>query len=388
MLYDPYVSLDPGAWLSLDEGERVEAVSAYHARAGDLAPSPESHAAFHVIVENIVAEGSCGAREKLQALMADGLDRHNAVHAIASACAAVCDEVLDLQLELTPAEAERLQAERIAALTIESWHALEGVQAEVPRELGDDAPDWLVALVERQILDDELAQSILSLGAERILAPLTELIEADLEHQHNGRAASHAVKLLGKLGDPRAIDILMRAAQSQQWSAEGALFALASMGPPVVDPVLQRLDALEPDDHDRLTWLEILGKLGVTDSRIFDRFVAAMPAFPSFVAGCFAEYGDKRGLIHIHRAFESYELIGEVSSDRDVLDFAEAIEELGGVLSHAESRKLEAYDRIRRGAFNEPARRVERPGPNKPCWCGSGKKYKRCHQREDEAALD
>ena len=25
-----------------------------------------------------------------------------------------------------------------------------------------------------------------------------------------------------------------------------------------------------------------------------------------------------------------------------------------------------------------------RPGPNKPCWCGSGKKYKHCHRREDQ----
>ena len=24
-----------------------------------------------------------------------------------------------------------------------------------------------------------------------------------------------------------------------------------------------------------------------------------------------------------------------------------------------------------------------RPGRNKPCWCGSGKKYKHCHMRED-----
>ena len=26
----------------------------------------------------------------------------------------------------------------------------------------------------------------------------------------------------------------------------------------------------------------------------------------------------------------------------------------------------------------------QRPGRNKPCWCGSGKKYKHCHMREDQ----
>ncbi|MGB1700901.1 MAG: SEC-C metal-binding domain-containing protein [Nannocystaceae bacterium] len=30
-----------------------------------------------------------------------------------------------------------------------------------------------------------------------------------------------------------------------------------------------------------------------------------------------------------------------------------------------------------------PAKRVERPRRNEPCWCGSGQKYKRCHLRAD-----
>jgi hypothetical protein len=32
----------------------------------------------------------------------------------------------------------------------------------------------------------------------------------------------------------------------------------------------------------------------------------------------------------------------------------------------------------------EPTRRAERPGRNDDCWCGSGKKYKKCHLRADE----
>jgi uncharacterized protein YecA (UPF0149 family) len=27
------------------------------------------------------------------------------------------------------------------------------------------------------------------------------------------------------------------------------------------------------------------------------------------------------------------------------------------------------------------------PGRNEPCWCGSGKKYKKCHIHEDEKKL-
>ncbi len=28
--------------------------------------------------------------------------------------------------------------------------------------------------------------------------------------------------------------------------------------------------------------------------------------------------------------------------------------------------------------------RGEKPGRNDPCWCGSGKKYKKCHLGEDD----
>jgi SEC-C motif len=35
-------------------------------------------------------------------------------------------------------------------------------------------------------------------------------------------------------------------------------------------------------------------------------------------------------------------------------------------------------------ATQKPVRVEHKPGRNDPCWCGSGKKYKHCHLREDE----
>jgi preprotein translocase subunit SecA len=34
----------------------------------------------------------------------------------------------------------------------------------------------------------------------------------------------------------------------------------------------------------------------------------------------------------------------------------------------------------------QPHRTKEKPGRNDPCWCGSGRKYKNCHWREDQKA--
>jgi hypothetical protein len=35
------------------------------------------------------------------------------------------------------------------------------------------------------------------------------------------------------------------------------------------------------------------------------------------------------------------------------------------------------------GLTNQP-KDIAKPGRNDPCWCGSGKKYKKCHLESDE----
>lgn len=81
--YDPLVAPDPTEWLDLDEDERVELVAAYHRRAGIRVPSEASHAAIHVGVETQIALGDPPeARRAMDRLIAQGLDRHDALHAV------------------------------------------------------------------------------------------------------------------------------------------------------------------------------------------------------------------------------------------------------------------------------------------------------------------
>lgn len=46
---------------------------------------------------------------------------------------------------------------------------------------------------------------------------------------------------------------------------------------------------------------------------------------------------------------------------------------------------MKLLDRVM-GAFagKDPEARVAKPGRNDDCWCGSGRKYKKCHLPEDE----
>lgn len=86
--YDPQIAPDPEAWLALDEGERIALIEYYHREAGVDVPSLKGHAAIHAVVENQVAMGEeLPVCERLRQLMAQGLDRHEALHAIMSVLA-------------------------------------------------------------------------------------------------------------------------------------------------------------------------------------------------------------------------------------------------------------------------------------------------------------
>jgi hypothetical protein len=84
MRYDPEAAPNPEKWLALDETQRIELVSAYHRRLGAKLPNAQLHAAIHVIVENQLAQEVDLTKEALVRLRTEGLDRHEAIHAIGS----------------------------------------------------------------------------------------------------------------------------------------------------------------------------------------------------------------------------------------------------------------------------------------------------------------
>jgi hypothetical protein len=93
--YDPLVEPDPEAWLATDEQTRIDIIERYHRRHGFKAERVRAHAVFHVVVESQIAEGDeLPVRRTLLRLMAEGLDRHDAIHAIGSVLAGHINELL------------------------------------------------------------------------------------------------------------------------------------------------------------------------------------------------------------------------------------------------------------------------------------------------------
>jgi hypothetical protein len=82
--YDAEHDPEPAKWLALDEATRIELARRYHRRIRAELPNIRAHAAAHAIVENQLAEGLPEAKRALDRLLDDGLDRHDAIHAIGS----------------------------------------------------------------------------------------------------------------------------------------------------------------------------------------------------------------------------------------------------------------------------------------------------------------
>jgi len=122
MRYDPDRQPDPEAWLALDESERIDIVIAYHRRTRVRLENAKVHAVAHVIVENQIALGEPPlASATLTRLMDEGLDRHDAVHAISNI---VFRLMFDLLRESGGKADFNAQYRReLAALTAASWRA-------------------------------------------------------------------------------------------------------------------------------------------------------------------------------------------------------------------------------------------------------------------------
>jgi hypothetical protein len=119
--YDPSVDPDPQAWLALDEMVRMFVVEQAHRDVdfGDEA-SPRAHALAHVMVETGLAQADGPTRAALERLRREGLDRHEAVHAIGGVLMWHVHEVLAKPID-DKAASDRIYHAALEKLTAETW---------------------------------------------------------------------------------------------------------------------------------------------------------------------------------------------------------------------------------------------------------------------------
>jgi hypothetical protein len=120
MKYDPHENPDPAEWLALDEAERIVLIGHHHREAGVKLPNLQLHAAIHAVVENQIAMGDqIPVRRTLERLLGEGLDRHDAIHAIGSVLASHLHAIMT-KTELGPDPNDAYYRE-LESLTAERW---------------------------------------------------------------------------------------------------------------------------------------------------------------------------------------------------------------------------------------------------------------------------
>jgi hypothetical protein len=121
-VYDPDTAPAPVEWLELDEAERLARASAYHRRKRIRLPNLQLHAVIHVVIENQVALGDQVVASTLARLEAEGLSRHDAVHAIGSVLAERLFELMRETCDVTDS-AYAQYLERLKDLTAARWRS-------------------------------------------------------------------------------------------------------------------------------------------------------------------------------------------------------------------------------------------------------------------------
>lgn len=120
--YDPNSPPDPTEWLELDEQERIELIEWFHRKVHRPAEARKAHSIVHAIVETQLAMNDpASAREALARLTGEGLDRHEAIHAIGSILAGHMFEALrDSSAKHISNEA---YAQALSKVTATSWRS-------------------------------------------------------------------------------------------------------------------------------------------------------------------------------------------------------------------------------------------------------------------------
>ena len=118
--YDPSKQLNSDEWLDLEESERISLVRIFHEALDDdlLEDAIEMHTMFHVIVENQLAEKVELIPETIAKLTRQGLDRHEAIHAIA---AIVSEDIFDLWKENKNEFSPKQYRRKLENITAKRW---------------------------------------------------------------------------------------------------------------------------------------------------------------------------------------------------------------------------------------------------------------------------
>jgi hypothetical protein len=268
-------------------------------------------------------------------------------------------------------------------------------------------------------LPEAVRRPLVAAGAA-ILPALIALVEEALADDQSdlGWAPLHALDLLGALGDTRALPVLLRCLDLEDeldLRVEQAEAALRALGARALEDCIAAYTA-SPQGAFRDRLAGVMSQWGLHDERIYAALLDTLQRTPELGANYLVDYGDPRALAALAQTFDALPIRegDNLLANHVFIELRCAIEDLGGQLTAAQQHKFAQADAPRRRFVAQipwdleaPAFPTERSaalarapaarprprttgqrklGRNAPCWCGSGKKYKKCHLPVEEQA--
>jgi hypothetical protein len=268
-------------------------------------------------------------------------------------------------------------------------------------------------------LPEAVRRPLIAAGAPIVpaLIALVEDVLADDQTEWSW-APLHAIDLLGALGDARAIPVLLRCLDLEDeldLRVEQAEAALRALGARALEDCVAAY-AASPRDAFRDRLAGVMCQWGLHDERIYAALLDTLQRTPELGANYLVDYGDTRAVEVLAQTFDTLPIRegDNLLANHVFIELRCAIEDLGGQLTAAQQHKFAQADAPRRRFVAQlpwdleaPALPTERSaavarssaarlrplptgkrklGRNAPCWCGSGKKYKKCHLPVEENA--
>jgi hypothetical protein len=266
-----------------------------------------------------------------------------------------------------------------------------------------DAPVTSLFDAGEELSDDE-RQRIVDAGSD-VVPALVEILEDrslwDEEAPGEGFAPIHAAEILGEIGDPDALPALYRVLRIIDPDAvldDAVEDAIVAFGEDAVAPGRRELESW--NDVFLIDLAHVFARLGVEKKSVFQVLLKFFLKDPEHGAPLLAEYGDPSGADAIAPVLERYVVAASDDPKQadTIIALGDAFEALGGKLTGDARKTVRSFRQKKKRVEDiiERAKSGDDPsigentyvrdrdlGRNEPCWCGSGRKYKRCHWAED-----
>jgi hypothetical protein len=212
------------------------------------------------------------------------------------------------------------------------------------------------------------------------------------------------------LGDARAVRPILKAMRDTDESLrDGLVQSLRGFGAAVEEPALEELEHPRDRDH-RAQLIRVLRSTGARSDGLLSALLSDLEGDVGPAARLLASYGDVRALPKLREKMNALLEKPELTPEgpEALLEVAHAYFALGGLVTDELDAKLgrlfpASADEEDEGALFDDAedeewipapdakswsidpprlpvqRATPKIGRNEPCWCGSGRKYKKCH---------